>query len=395
MAEQHEAVGPGADDHEVGVGRNLEVDTHRGAHRHRVSCRLEGIADEFGGAGGVAGTAFVDDEHIHRREHYLSAARGGGVGAVARYRRVVSRELVGGQALVDGVMVRRGTCWAAATRCPDGHIATVSAERAQALAGLRSVPILRGVGALVDSLRMGLGAMAWSRAQSGTVEDPGGAGATRKWSETLAVAAIVSGVLAVFLLVPLSAAWALRALVGRGWGAALVEGAVRLGLFVGYVAMLSRLPGARRTLQYHGAEHMVIAAFEHEEAPSVDAARRHSTRHPRCGTDFFLLIFVVSIVVFALVGQLAAVWLVASRVVLAPVVVGVAYEILRAGGAGEGSRLGRVFAAPGLWLQRFTTAEPSDSQIEVALAALDVLHASAPSSPGTGGVRSSACDGSR
>ena len=288
----------------------------------------------------------------------------------------VAHDLVGGQALVEGVMIRRGEHWAAAARCVDGSIATTARTSAPALAPIRSIPVLRGMGALVDSVRIGLAAMAWSRAVSGpsTGDDPANE-ATNPTSggERLVVLGIVGGVLAAFLLLPLGAAALAEPWVGRGVGAALVEGGARLALFVAYLAMLSRLPGVRRTLEYHGAEHMVIAAYEHSEDRSIDSARDFSVRHPRCGTDFFLLIFVISIVAFALVGHLPAAWLVLSRIALAPVVVGVAYEILRAGGTSTHDGLARALSAPGLFLQRFTTREPSDDQIAVALAALDTL----------------------
>lgn len=277
----------------------------------------------------------------------------------------MAAELVGGQALIDGVMIRRGTRWAAAVRRPDGTIATTSTDTEHALAALGPVPVLRGVGALVDSVRIGLAAMRWSRTHT-SPEEPHGP------KERAVVALVVTGVVAAFLLVPLGIAALVTPLVGDGFGMAVVEGVVRLALFVAYLAMLSRLPGVRTTLEYHGAEHMVVAGHEHGVPRTVAAARRHSVRHPRCGTDFFLLIFVISIVAFALVGPLPAVALVASRVLLAPVVVGVAYEVLRAGGAGHSS-WSHALAAPGLWLQRFTTREPSDDQIEVAIAALDAL----------------------
>lgn len=243
-----------------------------------------------------------------------------------------------------------------------------------ALAPIRQIPVLRGIGALVDSIRIGMGAMRWSRSvsESATGEAVTAAVPLR---ERAVVAGVVSGVVAAFLLVPLVVAWAVKPLVGDGLGASAVEGVARLAMFVAYLALLSRLPGIRRTLEYHGAEHMVIAAYEHAEPPSIASARRHSPRHPRCGTDFFLLIFVLSIVAFALVGQLPAMWLVLSRVVLAPVVVGVAYEVLRAGGTSAHSGLASTLSAPGLWLQRFTTREPTDDQIEVALEALSTLQA--------------------
>jgi len=283
----------------------------------------------------------------------------------------VGHELVGGQALVEGVMIRQGQRWAAAARRPDGTIATVAHEAPLALAPIRGVPLLRGVGALVDSLRIGMAAMRWSREETADPEAPATpVGSVR---ERLVVVGVVGAVLAAFLLLPLGAAASARPYVGTGWGAAVVEGVVRLLLFVAYLAMLAMLPGIRRTLEYHGAEHMVIAAHEHFEDRSIDGARDYSVRHPRCGTDFFLLIFVISIVAFAAVGHLPAGWLVVSRVLLAPVVVGVAYEVLRLGGTSSHAGLSAVLSTPGLFLQRFTTREPEDAQIAVALAALEEL----------------------
>ena len=281
----------------------------------------------------------------------------------------MSQDLVGGQALIEGVMVRRGPQWAAACRCPDGSIATTLSTSEPALKPIRSIPLLRGMGALVDSLRIGMTAMRWSKEHAELDDEK----PVSPLKERVVVFSVVSAVLAVFLLVPLGAAALLHDAVGDGTGAAIVEGLVRLALFIAYLAMLSRLPGVRRTLEYHGAEHMVIAAHEHGVERGIAPARAFSVRHPRCGTDFFLLIFVISIVAFAVVGALPAVWLIVSRVLLAPVVVGIAYEILRAGGTSHHTRLAAVMSAPGLMLQRFTTREPTDDQIEVALAALETL----------------------
>ena len=287
----------------------------------------------------------------------------------------VGHELVGGQALVEGVMIRQGPRWAAAARRPDGTIATTSRTSVPALAATRSIPVVRGIGALIDSVRIGLDAMRWSREQSADPTDDRVVGGAR---ERLVVGAVVVGVVVAFLVLPIGAAALLRPIVGRGWGAAVTEGVVRLGLFVAYLAMLSRLPGVRRTLGYHGAEHMVIAAHEHGDDRTIDSAWDHSVRHPRCGTDFFLLIFVISIVAFALVGHLPAAALVASRILLAPVIVGVAYEVLRLGGTSSHGGLASALSAPGLFLQRFTTRTPDDAQVAVALAALDELLPPAP-----------------
>lgn len=269
-------------------------------------------------------------------------------------------------------MIRQGPRWAAAARRPDGSIATTTRHAAPAFAATRGIPVVRGIGALVDSVRIGLAAMRWSREET---TDPTSAAAAPVGGarERVVVLGVVAGVLAAFLLVPLAIAALARPVVGTGWGAAVVEGLVRLALFVAYLAMLSTLPGVRRTLEYHGAEHMVIAAHEHGEDRTIDSAWDYSVRHPRCGTDFFLLIFVISIVAFALVGHLPAAALVLSRILLAPVVVGVAYEILRLGGTSEHDGLAAALSAPGLFLQRFTTRQPDDAQIAVALAALDEL----------------------
>ncbi|MEZ5322074.1 MAG: DUF1385 domain-containing protein [Microthrixaceae bacterium] len=288
----------------------------------------------------------------------------------------MARDLVGGQALIDGVMMRRGSTWAAAARRADGSIASFRAEATPALARWRGVPVLRGTGALVDSVRIGMRAMRWSREQ-GTPNGSSHGGPVTSIRERAVVVTVVGTVVAAFLFVPLGIATGFGRLLGGPVGIAVVEGLARLGLFVAYLAMLSRLPGVRETLEYHGAEHMVVAAYEAGGPVDVPAARNHSTRHPRCGTDFFGLIFAVSIVVFSVVGSLPAPAMVLSRVLLAPVVVGISYEVMRAAGTSAHTVSGRLFAAPGLWLQRFTTAEPTDAQVDVAIAALDALLAPA------------------
>ncbi len=271
---------------------------------------------------------------------------------------------MGGQALVDGVMIRQGSLWAAASRNDLGHIVTTSSALVPSLRSGRSIPIVRGMGALVDSFRVATAAMRWSRTTAQRRPTPKHQG--------VVVALVVSAVCAAFLLVPIGVARGVTGLGTASWVEPIIEGFVRLVMFVGYLAGVSRLPGLRSTFAYHGAEHMVVSAFERGSALDIAAVRRCSTRHPRCGTDFFLVIFMVSIVVFALVGHLPVVVLVASRLLLAPIVVGISFEVLRVGGGHHG-RWSSALSAPGLWMQRFTTAEPDDEQIEVAVAALHTL----------------------
>lgn len=281
-------------------------------------------------------------------------------------------------------MMRRGEWWSAAVRRADGSIATIRATAPPTLPRLATVPVLRGLNALVDSLRIGLRAMAWSREQAESRASTAG--------ERFVVGFVVVAVVTAFLWIPLLVAAPVASHLGPLAGS-LTEGVVRLGLFVAYLAAISSMPGIRRTLEYHGAEHMVIAASEHAEHDgpasearghvdgsrepgerlNVVAARRHDVRHPRCGTDFFFLMFAMAILVFAAVGDLPLLWLGVSRLVLGPLVVGVSYEVLRWSGVRGDSAFGRWLAAPGLALQRFTTRQPDDSQIEVALSAFHAL----------------------
>lgn len=277
----------------------------------------------------------------------------------------MAQHLVGGQALVEGVMMRCGENWSAAARLTDGSIVTTQAVATPTFPRLARIPVLRGINALADSLIVGLRSMSWSRRQQTE-------SATATAGEHIVVGLVVAIVVAAFLWVPILAAAPVVERAGSLLGTA-VEGLVRLGLFVLYLVMISRLPGIRRTLEYHGAEHMVVSAHEHDTPMTIDQIRRFDVRHPRCGTDFFFLIFAVSIVVFALVGELPLGWLALSRVLLGPLVVGASYEVLRWAGVRHDSRVGRLLAAPGLGLQRFTTRQPDDAQIEVAVAALEAL----------------------
>ena len=278
---------------------------------------------------------------------------------------------IGGQAVVEGVMMRGPHRWAVAARRPDGTIATTDEGVPTWAQKPKAVPVVRGAFALVETMALGLKALKWSAAVEKGDED--GAPATDR---SLALTTVVTLVvfIAVFSVVPAAAA---HAVADRVHDSTLVfvlaEGVLRLGLFLGYVVAIGRSPAIRRTYEYHGAEHMVIAAFEHAEPLTVEAARRYSTRHARCGTDFLLLVVVVAIVVFSLFGQASWPVLVLTRVVGLPVVAGLAYEILRLAKRRPESRLVKAVTAPGLALQALTTKHPADDQIEVAIASLEAV----------------------
>jgi uncharacterized protein YqhQ len=154
-----------------------------------------------------------------------------------------------------------------------------------------------------------------------------------------------------------------------GWFV-IVEGLIRVTIFILYLALISLLPDLRRVFQYHGAEHKAINALEAGEELTPERVQRHSLIHPRCGTAFLLWVMVIAIFVFAFVGQPVWYWLIASRILLLPVIAGIAYELIRFAGKQSGNRVLMTLLAPGLWLQRLTTREPTLDQIEVSIRAL-------------------------
>lgn len=278
---------------------------------------------------------------------------------------------IGGQAVVEGVMMRGPRRWAVAARRPDGTIATTDDLVPTWAQKPKAIPVVRGAFALVETMALGLKALKWSAAVERGEEE--GAGTTNR---ALALTTIVTLAVfvAIFAVVPAAIAHAVADLVHDSTAVfVLVEGALRLGLFLGYVVLIGRSPAIQRTYEYHGAEHMVIAAFEHGEPLTVDAARRYSTRHARCGTDFLLLVVVVAIVVFSLFGQASWPVLILTRVVGLPLVAGLAYEILRLAKRRPDSKVVKAITAPGLALQAITTKPPADDQIEVAIASLEAV----------------------
>lgn len=277
---------------------------------------------------------------------------------------------VGGQAVIEGVMMRAPSAWAVAVRNPAGEIEAVAhpLPRLSSRSRWARIPFIRGVLVLGESLALGFRALAWSgQKAAGEDEKPVTAGQMAV-SMTLVSLFFVS----VFIVVPLLAA---------RWGGLdassvvfhLVEAVFRIGILVGYIWLIGRWGEIARVYAYHGAEHMTIHAYEAGDPIDLAHIGAYRPQHPRCGTSFLLIVMVTAVAVFSLVGDLPWYGLIASRVVLIPVVAGISYEILKLGGSRVDAPLGRILTAPGMWLQRLTTRKPDDSMIEVAAAAL--LHA--------------------
>ncbi len=278
----------------------------------------------------------------------------------------------GGQAVIEGVMMRAGCNMAVAVRAPDGEIA-LHRERVASLADERpllKLPIIRGGLALVESLSLGIRALMFSanlQAESEEEEISGG-------EMSLAVLAGLGLAIVLFVILPTLATSAMRNVFEGRLALNLFEGAVRLTLVVGYIAAVGYVPDMARVFQYHGAEHMVIGAWEDCGQPedvsmSVEEVRAQSTAHARCGTSFILMVAVVSILVFSLFGWTSIIGRIAIRLAALPLVAGLAYEIIRLAAEGK-SKLFEWMVMPGMWLQRLTTRPPDADQIEVALAAL-------------------------
>jgi uncharacterized protein YqhQ len=279
---------------------------------------------------------------------------------------------IGGQAVLEGVMMRGPRNWAVAVRKPDGEIAHV-ARAIDPLAtrhwSLR-LPLVRGVVALGESLAIGFRALSVSAnyaAADAAAGDPEPEEIGR-WTLFFSFAVAIGFALMMFKVGPALLADQLP--IRNGDWFVLVEGLIRVTIFVGYLALLSLIPSLKRVFQYHAAEHKAINAYEAGEELTPEVTQRYSLIHPRCGTAFLLWVMVIGVFVFALFGRPAWYWLIVTRVALLPVIAGIAYELIRFAGKHAGNRVLMTALAPGLWLQRLTTREPTLDQLEVSIRAL-------------------------
>lgn len=280
---------------------------------------------------------------------------------------------VGGQAVLEGVMMRGVANWAVAVRRPDGEIAVSAFELPTTRNGwLFRIPVLRGVAALAESMRIGMRALGMAAnvqlAQEG--EDPvelsGGL-----WAGAIAFAVVFA--IGLFFVVPVTLTSLVRHQLGSSWLFWLVEGVLRTAIFLGYLALLSRIRDLRRTFEYHGAEHKVISCYEAGDELVPERAARYSRLHPRCGTSFLLVVMVVAIFAFAPIG-LPAWWiLVLTRILGVPVIAGVSFELIKWAGRNRSRRWVQWVMYPGLQLQKLTTREPDPEQLAVAIAALGAV----------------------
>ncbi|MTV49561.1 DUF1385 domain-containing protein [Heliobacillus mobilis] len=276
----------------------------------------------------------------------------------------------GGQAVIEGVMMRGPQEMAIAVRCPNDEIVVNKQSVASWMNGaLMKTPVIRGTGALLDALILGVKALSFSANKAADEEEE----ELSAWEITVTISMAMIFGAGLFIFLPTAAAHLTRQVISSLFVQNVIEGAVRIALFFGYIAAIARMPDIQRVFQYHGAEHKTIHAHEAGEELSVANVQRHTTLHPRCGTSFLLFVMVIKIFVFSLLPDATLFWKTAYRLALVPFVAGISYEIIKLSGRYPRFWLMKLFILPGLWLQNMTTQEPDDKQVEVAIRALQAV----------------------
>jgi uncharacterized protein YqhQ len=280
---------------------------------------------------------------------------------------------IGGQAVLEGVMMRGPSAWSVAVRKPDGEIAEVNRPISSFLLKHRwaRLPVVRGVFALGESLAIGFRALAISANYAAQEEGEEGEEVQTELSRGQLLFAFGIAIGFALLLFKVSPALITNWLPieSTSWFV-VVEGLIRVSIFILYLVIVGFMPDLKRVFQYHAAEHKAINAYEAGDPLEPEVVQRHSLIHVRCGTAFLLYVMVIAIFIFAFVGQPGWFWLIASRILLLPVIAGIAYEVIRFAGKHPTNLILRTILAPGLWLQRLTTRAPSLDQIEVSIRAL-------------------------
>ncbi len=275
----------------------------------------------------------------------------------------------GGQAVIEGVMMRGPNSVAVAVRKPDGEIIVETQPQDPLWKRYRflGLPFIRGTVVLIDSLIIGVRSL--NRSAVLTEEEEPLSDAEIFW--TGIIAAVLAVVL--FLVIPTGVVHYTRDIIGGVWAQNLVEGILRILIFLGYIVAISYMEEIKRVFMYHGAEHKAIHTLEAGYPLVVENARNQSILHPRCGTSFLLLVMVLSIIVFTALGEGSLWWRVLSRLAVFPVVAGLGYELIKFTSRNADRPWAKCLMAPGLWLQKLTTAEPDEAQMEVALQALKAV----------------------
>ncbi len=275
----------------------------------------------------------------------------------------------GGQALIEGVLMRGPRAIAVALRHPGGEILceTESLERDFHSSRWARTPFVRGLVVLYDTLVTGT---RWLIRSANVAASEEGV-ELGKGSVALMLLITMVAAIGIFFLLPLFIASVTAGSIENDLVQHIVEGVVRVAIFLGYLLLIAQAPDIRRVFQYHGAEHMTIHALEHGDPLTIERIRRYPTAHPRCGTEFLVVVIILSIFFFSLIGRQPLPLMVASRVLLIPVIAAIGYELLRLGARYRANPVVRALMAPGILVQKITTRQPTDDMIEVAMVSME------------------------
>ena len=274
----------------------------------------------------------------------------------------------GGQAVIEGVMIRGRTAMVTAVRRPSGEITTdVKPLSSTTTSKERRIPFVRGVVVLIEAMVLGIQSLYHSANIS--MEEEGVKISTKAMWGMMAVAVIL--VVLLFFIAPLFLTNWISKNISNTIVFNVIEGVIRVAIFIGYIKLISYMRDIKRVFTYHGAEHKAVNAYEAGVPMEVNAIKVYSRMHVRCGTSFLFDVFIVAIIVFTFVGKQDMWLMVVSRIALIPVIMGIGYELIYFGGKHAKNRFVKVILAPGLWMQAMTTGEPDDKQLEVAIAAVN------------------------
>lgn len=292
---------------------------------------------------------------------------------------------IGGQAVLEGIMMRHGDDYAVAVRKPDGEIFVQKEEYHSVIKwkALTKIPFIRGVFNFIDSMVLGIKTLMFSAEfyedeeevkseKELTEEEIAKKEKQEKWMMNATVAISVVIAAAVFMVLPYFLSSLLKPLMPSYHLRTLVEGFVRIGIFILYIALISRMDDIQRTFMYHGAEHKCINCIEHGLPLTVDNVRISSRQHKRCGTSFLFFVLAISIILLMLIQVESPLMRVIVRIALIPVIAGISYEVLKLAGRSENPII-NLLSRPGLAIQKLTTKEPDDSMIEVAIQAVEAV----------------------
>lgn len=287
---------------------------------------------------------------------------------------------IGGQAVLEGIMMKNGDKYSVAVRKPNGEIEVELDTYHGILEGskIKKIPFIRGVFNFLDSLILGTRSLNFSATfyededEQKNVKDPAKKARQDKALTTLTTILAVVLALTLFMALPYYTSVFLGRYVRNASLMAIIEGVIRIVIFVLYVAAISLMPDIKRVYRYHGAEHKCINCIEHGHTLTVENVMKSSKQHKRCGTSFLLFVMLVSVILFFFIRVESPAWRLLLRLLLIPVIAGISYELIRLAGRSN-NILVKIISAPGLWLQRLTTKEPDEQMVEVAIKAVEAV----------------------